>query len=113
MPHSPLVERLKLTSYQGPQPTERTLQILRQYDLLDELKSKDPRVVVNKLQSVTDRQPSAEKLYALAELNYLGGKKIEGANEGAALDLYGAAVANAYLYLFDERFTPIRNPYDP
>ena len=60
-----------------------------------------------------DAQPSAEKLYSLAELNYLGGKKIEARNEGVALDLYGAAVANAYVYLFDERFTPVRNPYDP
>jgi pimeloyl-ACP methyl ester carboxylesterase len=113
VPRSPLVERLKLTSYKGPQPTERTIQVLRQYDLVGELDNADPRMVVNKLQAIVDAQPSAEKLYSLAELNYLGAKKIEPRNEGVALDLYGAAVANAYVYLFDERFTPVRNPYDP
>ena len=60
-----------------------------------------------------NRTPSTEKLYSLAELNYLGAKKIEACDQGAALDLYGAAAANAYLYLFDERFASVRNPYDP
>jgi hypothetical protein len=113
VPRSPLVDRLKLTSYQGPQPTERTLQILRQYDLTRDLNKTDPRIVVNKLQAVADRAPSAEKIYSLAELNYLGAKKIEVRDQGMALDLYGAAVANAYVYLFDERFARNRNTYDP
>src|SRR5262249_10027597 len=113
VPHSPLVERLKLTSHGGPQPTDRTMQILRQYDLVQELKNSDPRTVVNKLQLIADRAPSAEKLYSLAELNYLGAEKIESRDEGIALDLYGAAVANAYIYLFDERFALVRNTYDP
>jgi pimeloyl-ACP methyl ester carboxylesterase len=113
VPRSPLVDRLKLTSYNGPQPTERTMQILRQYDLTRDLKNQDPRVVVNKLQAIANRAPSAEKLYALAELNYLGAKKIEVRDQGTALDLYGAATANAYLYLFDERFAATRNTYDP
>jgi len=113
VPRSPLVDRLKLTSYNGPQPTDRTMQVLRQYDLLDELSKNDPRIVVNKLQDVTDRMPSAERIYSLAELNYLGAKKIEGRDEGIAIDLYGAAVASAYLYLFDERFAHARNMYDP
>ncbi len=89
------------------------MQILRQYDLVRDLKNQDPRVVVNKLQAIAGRAPSAEKLYSLAELNYLGAKKIEVRDEGAALDLYGAAAANAYLYLFDERFASTRNTYDP
>ena len=43
VPHSPLVDRLKLTSHGGPQPTDRTMQILRQYDLMRDLKNKsDP-----------------------------------------------------------------------
>lgn len=113
VPRSPLVDRLKLTSYKGPQPTERTMQVLRQYDLVRDLDGSDWRPVANKLQAVVDRQPSAEMLYSLAELNFLGAKKIEARNEDGALDLYGAAVANSYLYLFDERFALNRNPYDP
>ena len=115
VPRGPLVDRLKLTSYEGPQPTERTMQILRQYDLTRNLREhrSDPRMVIDKLQAFTDQSPSVEKLYALAEMNYLGAEQVEARDEDMALDLYGAAVANAYLYLFDERFATVRNPYDP
>ena len=60
-----------------------------------------------------DREPSADKVYALSELAFLGGKRLEGHDKRAALDLYGAAVLHAYDYLFDERFAATRNPYDP
>jgi len=88
------------------------VQILRQFDLLDDLK-KDPVSAADQLQANMLRQPSIDTLYALAELNFVGAKKLEGSDKKAAINLYGAAVANAYLYLFDERFTPVRNPYDP
>ena len=41
-------------------------------------------MVVNKLQAIAGRAPSAEKLYALAELNYLGTKKIEARDQGSS-----------------------------
>ena len=111
-PRSPLTERLKLTSSGGPQASKRTMQTLRQFDLL-EVSKKDPVGAADKLQAYMDRQPSLDTLYALAELNFVGGKKLESSDKKAAINLYGAAVANSYLYLFDERFTPVRNPYDP
>jgi len=111
-PRSPLTERLKLTSSGGPQASRRTMQTLRQFDLLEVSKS-DPVAAADKLQVYMDRQPSLDTLYALAELNFVGAKKLETSDKKAAINLYGAAVANSYLYLFDERFTPVRNPYDP
>lgn len=112
VPKSPLVEKLKLTSRGGPRPSPRTVQLLRQYDLVGDLK-RDHTQLLTRLQAAIDREPTAEKLYSFAELSYLAGKKMEVKNPAAALDHYGAAVTHAYLYLFDERFAPLRNPYDP
>lgn len=110
VPRSPLVEQLKLT--QKVPASDRTLQILRQYDLVEELKGQ-PRKLLGELQAVVDREPTAEKLYAFAELSYRAGRQVEGKDKKAALDYYGAAVAYSYRYLLDPRFARLRNPYDP
>ncbi len=112
VPRNPLVDQLKLTARGGPQPTERTRQLLRQHDL-DRSLNGQPEVVLASFQQVVDQEPSPEKLYSFAELNYLAGKKLEHTNPPAALDHLGAAVSYAYLYLFDDRFARYRNPYDP
>ncbi|MEX2122076.1 MAG: alpha/beta fold hydrolase [Pirellulales bacterium] len=112
VPNSPLAERLKLTARGGPQPSDRTLQILRQYDLTRDVKG-NPQPLVDKFQAIVSREPSAEKVYCFAELSFLAGKKLEQKEPAAALDHYGAAVTHAYLYLFDERYAALRNPYDP
>jgi Alpha/beta hydrolase family len=112
VPRSPLAGQLMLTSWKGPRPTPRTMQVLRRHDLVGELNG-DPRLPVDKLQAVFASSPSAENLYSLAELSFLGGKKLEAKSEDAALDLYGAAVNHAYMYLFDPRYAQQRNPYDP
>ena len=112
VPKTPLAEQLKLTAYSGPQPTERTTQLLRVYNLTDYVNG-DPRQLIDKLQSIVDREPSPDKVYAIAEMAYLSAKKIQAKNAGQARDLYGAAVLHAYRYLFDARFAQGRNPYDP
>ena len=66
-----------------------------------------------KLQAINDREPSADMVYAMSELAFLGGKKTEPHDKRAALDLYGASVLHAYDFLFDPRFAATRNPYDP
>ncbi len=112
VPHSPLVERLQLTARGGPKPSERTVQFLRLYDLPNNLDG-DPRQLLEKIQDIVDREPSADKIYAAAELSYLAAKKAEDRDKRLALDFYGASVLHAYEYLFDQRFNRIRNPYDP
>jgi pimeloyl-ACP methyl ester carboxylesterase len=69
--------------------------------------------LLQRLQAINDREPSADKVYAMAELAFLGGKKAESFDKRAALDLYGASVLHAYSYLFDEHFAATRNAYDP
>ncbi|NUQ61593.1 MAG: alpha/beta fold hydrolase [Pirellulales bacterium] len=112
VPHSPLVERLQLTARGGPKPSERTVQFLRVYDLPSSLDG-DSRPLLEKIQKIIDRDPSADKIYAAAELSYLAAKKVEEHDKRLALDFYGASVLHAYQYLFDPRFARIRNPYDP
>ena len=112
VPRNPLGDELHLTSYSGPQPSARTLQLLRVYNLTDDLKG-DSRTLLEKLQRFMDHEPTADKVYALSELAYLGGKKIEKNDPRAAIVLYSAAVLHAYAYLFDDRFAWMRNCYDP
>jgi pimeloyl-ACP methyl ester carboxylesterase len=109
-PKNPLSEQLNLFARGGPKPTERTRLLLRKY-ALDE--DEDPATLSDKLKDVVDREPAAETLYSLAELSYIGAKKSEALNSKKALELYGAAVVHAYLYLFQERYDSTRNPYDP
>jgi pimeloyl-ACP methyl ester carboxylesterase len=112
VPRDPLSEQLNLTSYGGPKPSERTMQVLRRYDAVADLKG-DPHQLVSKFQEIVERESSIELAHATAELAYIAGKKLEKKNSKAALDFFETAVAYAYLYLFDERYGPARNPYDP
>ena len=93
------------------QPTTRTMQVLRSYDLLEQLDK--PAELLPALQRVVEADPSAEKIYAYAELNYRAGRQAEGKNPQLALKYFGVGVAYAYRYLFDEKFAYLRNPYDP
>jgi hypothetical protein len=112
-PINPLSDALGLMSRSGPQPTGRTTSLLRHYDLLDVFK-KSPEVALDKLQELTFEEKGAEKIYAISELAYIVGKRLETeGKKGAAMDLYTVAVSNAYLYLFSPELDGSRNPYDP
>ncbi len=113
MPRNPLTQALKLDSRSGPSPTPQTVQLLRQHDLLA-LLDEDPEVLVARVQQFANLNPTAEHVYALAELAYIGAKRKEAQGHvSMACDLFGTAVANSYFYLFDEAFASGRNPYDP
>jgi pimeloyl-ACP methyl ester carboxylesterase len=109
-PFSSLAGPLQLLSGDGPQPSLRTEQLLRRYAL----DANDPLETLQDLEQEIAREPLPEKLYAYAELAHVQGKRLEAyGNKERALELYGASVAHAYWYLFDGRFDPYRNPYDP
>ena len=113
IPKNPLEGPLQLLSKSGPQPTDRTVQLLRRNDLGEALKKNQPNLLV-KLQRRILEEPSPDKVQAFAELAYINGKRAE--NQGkddAALEYYAGSVTHAYLYLFDDRFRTDRNPYDP
>ncbi len=110
VPHNPLVERLQLQSYWGPKLHPRTEQVLRRYGLPPDESA--PRLAPQ-LRQIAEDDPSLDNLYAFAEVAFLAGQKREKDDALAALDLYLAACAGAYRYLFDPRFYAVRNPYDP
>ena len=112
VPRNPLTDQLNLASYWGPTSSERTQQVLRVWNLEDDMGG-DPRRLLEKLQAAISIQPTAEKVYAFSEVAYIEAKRVEGDDPKLALDLYGASVLYAYNYLFDDRFARLRNPYDP
>ncbi|MFN7733736.1 MAG: esterase/lipase family protein [Pirellula sp.] len=112
-PVNPLAESLNFKNREGPQPTARTMTLLRHYDVLDVYK-RDPETALDMLQELATDEKGAEKVYAIAELAYIVGKRYESERSmGKALDWYTVAVANAYLYLFSPELDGTRNPYDP
>ena len=112
-PRNPLTETLGLLTRQGPKPTERTIQLLRRYDLQDRLDGNRDELLAE-LDAIDQREPSREHVYAMAELAYVGGKRAhQSGKKDRALELYGSAVLHSYRYLFDEKYAVASNPYDP
>jgi hypothetical protein len=112
-PANPLAISLQITSSQGPQISARTSSVLRRY-ALTEIYDNDPAVCLEELQSLLESEADGELVYSISELAYILGKRAENArDEARALDMYGVAVSNAYMYLFSSEFDPVRNPYDP
>ncbi len=113
VPQNPLAGPLDLLSRSGPKPTDRTRQLLRRYDLV-EVQKRDPKTVLHKLEEQIAAEPTIDTTHAYAELSYIQAKKAQVlGQESTALDLYSAAVAHAYLYLFAPQFESQRNAYDP
>lgn len=113
-PDSPLVDVLKLQAWTGPEPTSRTMQWLRQYDLVEAFEDGPPQEFIDAVSQVLAFRQTAENIYVMSETAFLLGKRAEReGQEAMAFDMYGIAVANAYLYLVDEQFDQRRNPYDP
>jgi len=111
-PKNPLTESLGLLTRQGPQPTPRTKQLLRRYDL--DAQSADRGVLLARLDQINDVEPSREHLYSLAELAYIGAERSARSQKHPdALEMYGAAVLYAHEYLLDDRYAADNNPYDP
>ncbi len=112
-PFNPLTQQLRLNSRHGPSPTVRTMQTLRRKNLA----SLPEDQALAGLQEIAASEPTAENVYAIAEVAYVQAASIDAKHkkdvEAKALNLYGTAVANAYFYLFDTSLQKSRNPYDP
>ncbi len=113
VPKNPLEGPLNLLSRKGPQPTGRTIQTLRRYDL-EKVHDKDPDATLTQLQQEITSEPTADKIHAFSELAYIAAYKADSMGDHArALNLYGAAAFYAYDFLFDASYDGFRNPYDP
>lgn len=110
-PYNPLTDTLQLLSRSGPEPSARTKQLLRGYDL-EELAEDDLGEAIAGLDEIVLQEPTPENVYAMAELAYVYAER-QSTNDSAAFDYYVVSVAQAYRYLFDPNFEIQRNPYDP
>lgn len=94
-------------------PSQRTLETLRRLDL-------EPRFKLNAenalaaLERHARRNPESDVVYALAELSWIEGNRLERRRSPhQAFDRYVDAVGYSYDYLFDPLLTPGRSPSDP
>jgi pimeloyl-ACP methyl ester carboxylesterase len=118
-PRNPLAGSLELLSRNGPKPTDRTMQLLRRYDLEGELKA-DRAALLARLEDIQRREPDREHEYAMAEIAYITATQSEKLHRQRALQFYGTALIHAYRYLFESEIDQPRvvatlaiNPYDP
>jgi pimeloyl-ACP methyl ester carboxylesterase len=79
----------------------RTLQTLRQWDLAD-LYARSPDKAESKLHDEAVGNPQPDLLFALAEINYVRGRKAEKHDCAHATAYYYLCAGYAYHYLFDE-----------
>jgi pimeloyl-ACP methyl ester carboxylesterase len=111
-PYNPLAEQLKLTAQGGPRPSERTRQLLHRFDIAHRTRG-DSVDAIATLAKVHDDSPSLESCYALAELHYIAGQRLQLRDRRQAQSHFWNCVARTYEYLFDPKFQNTRNRYDP
>lgn len=93
-------------------PSARTEDTLKRYDL-DRRFNRDPENSLLVLENYTRRAPDPELVFALAELSWLEGRRLDRKRKPEALNHYVNAVAYSYDYLFDPELAPGRQPGDP
>jgi pimeloyl-ACP methyl ester carboxylesterase len=94
------------------EPTERTADTLRRYDLFDRYR-RDPGGALLRLENQARLTPEPELVYALAELSWVEARRLDRRRKPAALDHYLDAVTYAYDFLFDPDLAAGREPTDP
>ncbi len=99
-PRNPLAGTLDLLSPGGPKPTERTMQLLRRYNLDGELNG-DRAALLSQLAEIQRREPDREHEYAMAEIAYIAATQAEKLQRQRALEFYGTALIHADRYLFE------------
>ena len=93
-------------------PTERTVETLKRYDLEREYR-RDVDNTLLRIEKFAQKRPEAELVYALAELSWIEGRRLDRRRKAQALDRYLDAAAYSYDFLFDPDLAEGRGPSDP
>ncbi len=96
----------------GDRPSERTLETLKRYDL-ERRYRKDVIHGLMSLEKMARSRPDAELVYALAELSWIEGAKLDRWRKAQSIDRFLDAVGYAHDYLFDPDLADGRGPSDP
>ncbi len=91
---------------------ERTLETLARYDLTRDYRRDADRAIA-RLEAIARAGPNPEVVYALAELSWVEGRRLDRWRKAAALDRFVDAVAYAFDYLFDPRLADPQRTSDP
>lgn len=94
-------------------PSERTVFMLRKYDLYRRYEQ-EPDQVISFLQELALSSPTIDEIHGLAELAEIQAdwSRSQG-NKKRATKLYATSVLHAYQFLFDPNHDSSRNAYDP
>lgn len=93
-------------------PSERTVETLKRYDV-ERTYRRNPDQAIAALEKVARNSPEGEVVYALSELSWLEGRRLDRWRRPAAIDRYLGAVAYAFDYLFEPDLAAGREPSDP
>jgi pimeloyl-ACP methyl ester carboxylesterase len=93
-------------------PSERTEDTLVRYDLKALFRS-DPEAALVRLEKFARQQPDADLVFALAELSWVEGRRLDRWRRAAAIDRFIDTVAYAYDFLFDPELADPRRAADP
>lgn len=93
-------------------PSERTLDTLKRYDV-ERRYRKDVSGTIAKLEVMARAQPDPDLVYALAELCWIEGKRLDRWRKAEAIERYLDVVSHAYRYLFGPELAGRRHPSDP
>lgn len=100
--HRPvLLEAWRASAVLRDELSPRTMQTLRQWNLANDY-AKSPDEALAKLHTEVLNDPRPELLFALAEMNYVCGRKAEKKDCALATRYYYLCAGYAYHYLFDE-----------
>jgi pimeloyl-ACP methyl ester carboxylesterase len=93
-------------------PSQRTEDTLTRYDLKNRFRS-DPEFVLARLEQLARQHPDADLVFALAELSWVEGRRLDRWRRPAAIDRFLDTVANAYDFLFDPELADPERASDP
>ncbi len=93
-------------------PSERTLDTMKRYDVERRFR-KDVPGTIAKLEVLSRAQPDPDLVYALAELCWIEGKRLDRWRKAEAIERYLDVVTHAYRYLFGPELADRRHPSDP
>jgi pimeloyl-ACP methyl ester carboxylesterase len=93
-------------------PSERTIETLRRQSLERRYRS-DVDGTLASLQQAARTNPEPDLVFALAELSWIEGRRLDRRHRVTAIDRYLDVVAYAYDFLFDPDLADGRQPSDP
>ena len=93
-------------------PSERTEDTLVRYDLKAMFRS-DPEAALLRLEKIARQQPDADLVFALAELSWVEGRRLDRWRRAGAIDRFIDTVAYAYDFLFDPELADPQRAADP